>query len=210
MAPCPICEYPKTVLFYNTNAHRFLQCKNCGTVFRDPKGYLSAKAEKARYLTHNNDVEAIGYQNFVKPIVRAVQCGFENWAQGLDFGAGTGPVITKLLSEKGYNMTLYDPFFYPGTSVLSKKYDFIVCCEVIEHFYRPLKEFGTLRDLLRPHGKLYCMTDPLTPSVNFEKWYYKNDPTHVVFYTEKNVLAIKEKIGFSKVEMNGRLIVFSR
>ena len=58
--------------------------------------FISAEAEKARYLTHNNDVEDERYQQFVSPITSAVMKQVQPLRTfGLDYGAGTGPVIAK-------------------------------------------------------------------------------------------------------------------
>lgn len=174
-----------------------------------PKHFLSPENERARYETHNNDLDDPGYQNFVRPLVDAVICDFPKSSHGLDFGAGTGPVLSRLLADAGYDMTLYDPFFHPNEELLKLQYDFIVSCEVIEHFHHPAREFEMLRRLLKPGGKLYCKTDPFTPGIDFTRWYYKNDPTHVFFYTDPSFEFIKNQFGFRTFSRNGRVIEFT-
>ena len=80
----------------------------------------------------------------------------------------------------------------------------------MEHFQEPAKEFRLLQKLLKKGGKLYCMTELLPKQDEFRDWYYKNDPTHVVFYSEKNLIWIKEAMGFEDVSVEGRLIVFTK
>lgn len=168
-----------------------------------------AQTEIARYRTHNNDVEDLGYQKFVSPIVSAVIKDFTSEkSSGLDFGAGTGPVITKLLKENGFDLAPYDPFFHNRPELLEKQYDFIVCCEVMEHFHKPLEEFQRLKDLLCPGGKIYCMTHLYTSDIHFDNWYYKNDPTHVFIYRAETIQFITRSVGFSAVKNTGRLIIF--
>ncbi len=187
----------------------FFECKTCGCIFKDPATFPSANEERQRYLLHQNDVTDAGYQKFVEPLVSRVRNDFHPTSTGLDYGAGTGPVITKLLTEKGYEMNLYDPFFHPNLEVLTTKYNFIVCCEVMEHFHRPQKEFHQLHSYLLPTGKLYCMTELYSEQLNFDDWHYKNDLTHVLFYTEDSVRWIADHVGFSKVEFDDRLVVFT-
>ncbi|MBT8263085.1 MAG: class I SAM-dependent methyltransferase [Bacteroidia bacterium] len=208
MNHCLLCHSESTALFFEGNSHLFYKCSNCGTVFRDPDTFISVEDEKARYLTHNNDVEDERYQQFVSPITASVLKDFTSKATGLDFGAGTGPVITKVLKDNGYHIELYDPFFHPDNTVLERTYDFIVCCEVIEHFHNPLEEFKLLKRLLNPGGKLYCMSDILVSIQEFDKWYYKDDPTHVIFYSEENLQWIRKASGFSNVFIDNRLIIF--
>lgn len=190
------------------NSIQFYTCHHCKSTFRDPKFFVSTAAEKLRYEKHNNDVEDEGYQSFVSPIVNAITQDFSNEQKGLDFGAGTGPVIAKLLEDRGFDISLYDPFFHPKEDVLKKKYDFIICCEVIEHFHNPLKEFELLQSMLKANGTLYCMTDMLPKPEKFANWYYKDDPTHVIFYSEENLIWIKERVGFRELNIDGRLLVF--
>jgi len=173
-----------------------------------PDHYPSTNNEKKRYLEHNNNVHDLGYQKFVNPIVNAVQKDFNNTTSGLDFGCGTGPVISKLLRDKNYSIATFDPFFDNNLNALKTTYNFIVCCEVIEHFHNPLKEFKLLKSLLKPKGKLYCMTDLFSANINFKNWYYKDDDTHVIFYHKNTFKWIEKNVGFSKVTVNNRLITF--
>ena len=209
MKPCLLCHSESTAPFFEGNSQQFLKCSICGTVYRDPNQFISAEAEKERYLTHNNDIEDERYQQFVSPITSAVIKDYSCEAVGLDFGAGTGPVIAKILKDRGFRIRLYDPFFHPDKEVMNQLYDFIVCCEVIEHFHKPLEEFKLLKSLLKAEGKLYCMSDLLVDRSDFGRWYYKDDPTHVLFYSAENLNWIKRALGFANVRIDGRLIIFS-
>ena len=94
------------------------------------------------------------------------------------------------MKKDGFEVFLYDPFFYPDKDVLTKQYDFITCTETVEHFHNPWKEFNTLNTILKPNGWLGVMTSFLTTDVMFENWYYRRDPTHVTFYSEKTFQVI--------------------
>jgi SAM-dependent methyltransferase len=176
----------------------------------DPLSFLNYNDECERYLEHNNDVHDTGYQSFVKPIVDAVTQRFAKDMLGLDFGSGTGPVVSMLLRDKGYSISEYDPFFNNQTELLTKSYDFIVCCEVIEHFHKPQKEFNQLKNMLNPGGELICMTNMFTEDINFDKWHYKNDPTHVIFYHALSIEYIAKAFEFSEFEIDDRLIIFRK
>ena len=175
----------------------------------DENRHPTPENEKLRYEEHNNDTEDKKYRQFVSPITSAIMKNFKPKHKGLDFGAGTAPVITKVLTDHNYPIKPYDPFFYNYPELLNAKYDYIACCEVIEHFNDPYREFGLLKRLLLPNGKLYCMTDLYNESIDFHKWYYKNDQTHVFIYHKKTIQWIKEEFEFSDVTINGRLIIFS-
>jgi SAM-dependent methyltransferase len=172
----------------------------------DPKHFISLEDERKRYTEHNNCVDDPRYQKFVSPIVDEIKHDFTPEHMGLDFGAGPGPVITKLLQDADYKIELYDPFFWNRPEVLSVNYDYIACCEVIEHFNNPLKDFWRLQSLLKPGGVLYCMTEIYSDQINFKNWHYKNDPTHVFFYHKNALEWIKHNLHFSSLQISNRLI----
>ncbi|HQV36693.1 MAG TPA: class I SAM-dependent methyltransferase [Flavobacterium sp.] len=206
---CPLCNHPSNH-FYSQKSREFYFCTKCFSVFLDDKNYISETEERKHYEMHNNDVNDIRYQSFVSPIVDSILNDFKKTDKGLDFGSGTGPVITKMLRDNDYDIQEYDPFFADNSETLKQKYDYIACCEVIEHFHHPKKEFELLFNLLKPGGKLYCKTDLFTEVKNFDSWGYKNDPTHVFFYHQKSILWIQKNIGFTSVKIDGRLIVFEK
>ncbi len=186
----------------------YYRCTNCLSVMMDPLNHLSPQEEKKRYDEHNNDVNDSGYRGFVKPLVDTVLSKFDLSAAGLDYGAGSGPVASAILKEKGYRIYPYDPFYWNNKALLKLSYNYIICCEVIEHFANPAKEFKLLRSLLKPGGSLICMTEILSSSLDFEQWYYKNDPTHVFFYHPNALAWIKETHHFTSLGLNDRVIHF--
>ncbi len=130
-------------------------------------------------------------------------------SRGLDFGAGSGPVITKVLQDNFYNILSYDPYFHNYPELLEKRYDYIACCEVVEHFYNPNKEFYLFKKLLKKDAKLYLMTELYDEKIEFESWYYKNDPTHIFFYSRATFEWIQKKFDFLDVTFNHRLITIT-
>lgn len=204
---CPLC-CSESKFFAKTRKRSYFQCKLCSAVFMQASDHLSIDAEKKRYLSHNNDVEDKKYQDFVSPLVNSIRGHFSRESVGLDFGAGTGPVSTKLLEDNGYNVNKYDPFFWKEEGVLKLSYDFIFACEVIEHFRMPKSEFKLMRSLLKKDGILFCMSSIYSESIDFENWYYKNDPTHVFFYHKKTLDWIRENFHFREVLIQDNLIRF--
>jgi len=206
---CILCK-GTTKKFWKSKNREFVECTNCGGIQLLSQFYISKKAEEARYLTHNNDVDDPKYQDFVKPITSRILKDFSTEHNGLDYGCGTGPVISIQLEKEGYKTVLYDPYFHRQTSVLTNKYNFIICCEVMEHFYKPQQEFRTLASLLKSGGKLYCKTSLYSEKIDFDNWYYKNDVTHVFFYTEKSLIWIKDNLDFSALEIHPNAIIFGK
>lgn len=206
--PCPLCN--GTSMFYaDIRGTRYLKCQICEGIFVHQDHLLDPDAEMAQYNVHINDVHDPRYQNFVSPITTAILADFDASAKGLDFGSGTGPVIAMILQDNKYHVTLYDPFFHADASALEARYDYIACCEVIEHFYKPIRDFALLKRLLEPQGKLYCMTEIYKPNMYFPQWGYKNDTTHVFFYARQTLQWIKDYFEFSDMQISNRLVVYT-
>jgi 2-polyprenyl-3-methyl-5-hydroxy-6-metoxy-1,4-benzoquinol methylase len=205
--PCPLC-HSQAAFFSTARKRAYHRCDHCGAVFMARRHHLSVEAEKRRYAAHQNDVDDPRYQAFVRPLVNRVleQCRPEH--DGLDFGCGTGPVVSKLLAEQGCRIAQYDPYFSDLPALLERIYDYIVCCEVIEHFREPAREFTLLRSLLKRGGMLFCQTELYAPEIELAAWPYANDTTHVFFYRERTREWIRDHFGFSALDVNGRLVQF--
>ncbi len=203
-----------TLCFYELNDSidtGYYDCSHCRAIVKDPALMPPETEEKARYETHNNDVYDSRYQKFTMPVTRFVLDHFTPDHKGLDFGSGTGPVISKMLEDKGYTIDQYDPYFAPFPGKLKKKYHYIVACEVIEHFYAPGKEFDRLFDMLLPGGMLIAMTLVYDDQrMDFRKWGYRYDPTHVIFYRRDTIRYIASRYGVHLQHMDDRLIVFQK
>ena len=64
----------------------YYRCPDCYTIAMHPQHYLTHEKEKARYLSHNNDVNDLGYQKFVQPVIQAVTTHTQSHHHGLDYG----------------------------------------------------------------------------------------------------------------------------
>ncbi len=202
---CTLCE----TLLENKADEFYFICDMCGAYLKDQKFYLNHIQEKDIYAEHKNDVNDIRYQNFTSPITKTILEKFNSEHLGLDYGCGTGPVISKVLKDNGYKVELYDPYFYPNENYLNYKYDYIFSCEVFEHFYQPKKEIEKLLAILNPTGSLLVMTHVYDFEIDFKDWYYRKDPTHVFIYTPKTIQFIADRYNLeAKIEKN-RMIVFT-
>jgi len=104
-------------------------------------------------------------------------------SQGLDFGSGPGPTLSVMFEEAGHSMELYDPFYAPELKPLQRKYDFVTASEVVEHLHHPRRDLDRLWKCVKPNGLLGIMTKRVTDQKAFSCWHYKNDPTHVSFFS---------------------------
>ncbi|MGL5196752.1 MAG: class I SAM-dependent methyltransferase [Chroococcales cyanobacterium] len=201
---CPLCKHPGIPF----DRDEYFQCTHCSGLYKNINHYVSTEEEISRYQEHNNDVNDPRYQKFVSPITNYVLNHFTPNHSGLDFGSGTGPVASKVLQDKGYQIKQYDPLFANDISRLNETYDYIVSCEVIEHFHHPDVEFKLLYKMLKANGALICMTHLYQNQIPFKTWYYRNDPTHVFIYRTETIKFIANFYGFKNFKIDKKLVVF--
>lgn len=182
---CPLCT-GKDIQHYAQDKKRdYWQCQNCDLVFVAKEQQLDHEAEKAVYEQHENNPQDIGYRKFLSRMSQPVLERVAPASQGLDFGCGPGPTLSLMFEEAGHSMAVYDPYFANNPDVLSKKYDFITSTEVFEHLSSPKKVLEQLLTILKPGGWLGLMTKRVIDQEAFSRWHYKNDPTHITFFSDR-------------------------
>jgi SAM-dependent methyltransferase len=205
---CPLCQNNNNTFYYEDKFREYRICEFCDLVFVPHKYLPNNKDEKERYLEHNNSPDDQRYISFLSKIANPVKDTIPTGSRGLDFGSGPSPVLVEMLNKYGYNMSHYDPFFNNNKQVLKKKYDFITLCEVIEHIHNPHKVLEDITKMLKSKGLIAIMTSLNPGKAKFsDNWYYKNDLTHVCFYSENTFKYISKKYMFNlKIEGNTILL----
>ena len=204
---CPLCSAKST--FYTKDKKRsYQQCLNCDLVFVPDDFILSEEKEKAEYDFHENDPQDPGYRKFLSRIFDPISELAKPPAKGLDFGCGPGPALYQMFEEAGYKMSLYDPYYFPDKEPLSSTYDFITSTEVIEHVRIPDKVFDKLFEMLSDNGTLGLMTKMVLSKEAFQNWHYKNDPTHIRFYSRKTFDLVAEKYSRKAQFIGNDVILF--
>ena len=190
---CPLCKSNQTSLYFEDRKRPFYHCQTCSLVFVPPTHYLAAEAEKAEYDLHENDPSDKGYRRFLSRLFLPMQERLAPNSFGLDFGSGPGPTLSVMFEEAGHRMAIYDLFYAKNTAVFSQTYDFITTTEVVEHLHHPQMELDRLWSLIKPGGMLGIMTKMVIDKEAFSNWHYKNDLTHICFFSQKtfNWLAMK-------------------
>ncbi|MGB0910247.1 MAG: class I SAM-dependent methyltransferase [Nitrospirales bacterium] len=181
---CPLCcatAINKT--YHKDTRRRFYACEICQLVFVPPGDFLSPEAEKTAYDHHQNSPEDQAYRRFLNRLFSPMQKVLQPESLGLDFGSGPGPTLSVMFEEVGHTVAIYDCFYANDHSVLQQSYDFITASEVVEHLHHPRKELDDLWNILRPGGVFGIMTKRVYGHKAFMTWHYKNDLTHVCFYS---------------------------
>jgi hypothetical protein len=203
---CPLCAAPAATVYASLRGVDYHRCAVCELTFMDPSHRPSVAGERARYDTHRNDPGDVRYRAFLDRLAVPLAARLAPGAHGLDYGSGPGPTLSLMLEERGFHMSLYDPYYAPHRAALERRYDFITCTEVVEHFFEPGAEFERLDGLLNSGGWLGVMTGMLHDDVVFDDWHYARDPTHVCFYRPRTMEWIADRYGWT-VERPARTVV---
>jgi len=182
-AACPLCNEGNAHEFFRDKRRNYLRCQACNLIFVPSSQFLSEADEKSRYDFHQNSPEDLKYCRFLSRMFIRLAPHLTPGSCGLDFGCGPEPLLSKMFEEAGYPMTTFDYFYKNVPSALSKQYDFITATEVVEHLHDPGKDLHRLWACLKPGGRLGIMTKFAVDHENFSQWYYKNDRTHVCFFS---------------------------
>lgn len=104
----------------------------------------------------------------------------------------------------------YDPFFAPAEALLHHGYDFVTCCEVIEHVYQPAGVFALFQRLMRPGAIVGVMTRFYPGEHAFADWWYRRDPTHVCFYAEATMRSVGNRYAWRTEFPAANVTLFAR
>lgn len=211
---CPLCGSDDTRFIHRSDDRHgirvFYECAACDLAFVPAEYHLPESVEVERYRMHDNDPNDEGYRNFLSRLWKELAPRLRPGAAGLDFGCGPGPALAHMMREDGFEVALYDPYFFPDASQLDRRYDFITCTETVEHLRDPATTFGLLDTLLLPNGQLGVMTGMLEDRAGFASWYYQRDPTHICFYTRKTMSRIADLRGWTADFPTQNVTIFRR
>lgn len=215
---CPLCLQTRSQNFLSTEQkisgkiyqQEYFSCQECSLVYLSAKNFLSLEAEKTRYLSHNNDLRQNAYRQHLNLLWQPLKERLKNKSQGLDYGSGPEPALSQLMAEEGFVVKIWDPFFCKDLSVFEHSYDFITCLEVIEHCHKPNEEIDCMYSLLKKGGYMAMGTSLLMDGIDFLKWYYRMDPTHVIFFREKTLAWLAQHWSMEIVYQTPKVFIFRK
>ncbi len=192
----------------------FYLCPLCRFIFVPRSQHVPPEEEKARYLEHENHAGNAGYVRMFEEKLDLLAARGRSGGTALDFGCGYEPVLKTLLEKRGYEVSVYDRFFFPRWEA-GRRYDLVISTETFEHLKCPAMEVDRILEVLNPGGWLAIMTRwyPETsgePDARaFAQWYYQRDPTHIGFFGRGPFHWLAKTRGLEIVYENSRdFIVF--
>lgn len=207
---CPLCT-SDDIAHYNRDAARdYRQCGVCQLVFVPADQHLSHEDEKSQYDHHQNDPLDNGYRNFLAGLSVPMLARLEPNRNGLDFGSGPGPTLSLMFEEAGHTMNLFDIYYANDMSIFDETYDFITASEVVEHLSNPAEVLERLWRCLKSGGLLGIMTKRITSKEAFKSWHYKNDPTHISFFSEHAFKWLGNKWGCTPTFVSDDVVLYTK
>ena len=159
---------------------------------------------------HQNDPQDAGYRQFLGRLFNPMVELLKPEDQGLDYGSGPGPTLSLMFEEQGYTMAIYDYIYAQHDGVFEHVYDFITCTETIEHFRNPRDELQKIWRIIKTGGYLGIMTGVVNEQTEFANWHYKNDPTHVCFYSYVTINWITNLLQAKQVYVEGNVVIIQK
>lgn len=191
--PCPLCSSDKMICFAHDKLRNYIRCETCHLVFVPPSQFIPEADEKRRYDLHTNSPDDLKYRNFLSRLFIPMQKLLKPGDSGLDFGSGPQPTLSVMFEEAGHDMAIFDQFYANIPSAMEKQYDFITATEVLEHLREPIKELERMWGCLKDGGFLGIMTNLEIDKERFYSWYYKNDLTHICFFSKSTFTWLAER-----------------
>jgi hypothetical protein len=205
---CPLCQSQANFLL-NADHREYWLCPTCKLIFVPQKFFISEKEEVDRYLEHENSLDNEGYVAMFQQKIALVKDHCTSVESVLDYGCGYEPVLKTLLQRQGYKAEAYDLNFFPELSP-GAQFDLVISTETFEHLREPKNDLTLLDSLLPAGGFLAVMTqfypgaNDKSPLESFKSWYYKRDPTHIIFYAPETFYWIAEAFGYKVTYQNER------
>lgn len=203
---CPLCVTLNTDAYTHDRFRLYRVCCNCSLVYVPPRFHVSVHEEKKRYDLHRNNPDDPGYRIFLSRLFDPIRHYIADGAHGLDFGSGPGPALPAMFRECGYRIDVYDKCYAADPAVFQKKYDFITATEVLEHLQYPAQEIDRLFTMLKPGGVLGIMTKLVIDRQAFDTWHYKNDKTHICFFSIETFRWLSDRLQ-TRVEFIGKDVI---
>lgn len=218
-ADCPLCgsslaeSAEEWMVPVKGGRARYFHCSYCDLVFLDPGLRPTAAEERDRYLEHNNSPADEGYVRYLRGFAEEALLPYVGPpAKVLDFGSGPVPVFSQLMGELGFSVDIYDAVFAPDVQWQENRYDAVTAVEVVEHLFEPMAEFRRIMKVVQPGGFLVLRTLlHYSDKERFAGWWYRQDPTHVSFYSPRSFEFLAAFLDFELVDIKkGRSVILRR
>ena len=216
---CPVCRTeakPLDVVDFNKNCEEktgvflpmsgrsvyYYHCPNCAFTFAPElmawsKEEFEANIYNDEYGMVDPDYLKIRPENNANSIYNAFG-QFYGKAKHLDYGGGNG-LMSKMMREKGWNSTSYDPFVDVNVNLEELgQFDFITAFEIFEHVSDVNKLIASLTKLMHPQSVVLFSTlisdSDIKPNHRLNWWYASPRNGHISLFSKKSLSLLAESV----------------
>ena len=205
---CPLCQATDAVPIHADLSREYWQCIVCSLIFVPARFFIPHDKELARYNLHKNSADQSAYCRYLNTFAEELNRIPLLRPSVLDFGSGPNAVLTELLNKRGHVCTAYDPLYKIGNDAFKQTYDVVLICEVIEHLHSLNDELLRIKSVLNPGGYIIVRTALFKGAVaEFGTWFYKNDSTHIRFFSDKAFGALAKQFLWQIVYCNNPVVI---
>ncbi|MBF0273974.1 MAG: class I SAM-dependent methyltransferase [Nitrospinae bacterium] len=213
MLPCRICNSHSSL--YYKNIRSFYRCPECSLIFTNET--VSSEEQEKHYKGQWKGDNQEFWEGQATALSHVIHKNHEP-KKILDFGAGTGD-LTKELIKRGYDVTPVEPMVngYLKDQKFDALFNTVVSLEVIEHLPNMWQELSEIEKVLTQDGIMAFSTlltnnfiDLPDSVAHFEKWWYKDDLTHVSFFCNKALFKIASLSNYNVEIYGNQLFVLRR
>ncbi len=197
-----IVEVNSNVRLFQNDKFIVWRCPSCKTIHS--KDGVDLSYYYKHYPIHNIKLDPLVKMALSKRLKRLKRTGFNTKHRLLDFGCGSGIMIS-FLKNLGYNNVKgYDEFNadFSDKSTLNEQYDYIACQDVIEHAPDPRDLLSQVVNLLKTGGILSIGT-PNADAIDLRDPEYYRMPLHQPYHrhilSEKTIVSIAEEMNLTPV-----------
>ncbi|MDX1922663.1 MAG: class I SAM-dependent methyltransferase [Alphaproteobacteria bacterium] len=184
----------KTVYYYH--------CPNCAFTFApELMAWSKEEFEKNIYNEEYGIVDPDYLEARPANNAKAIYDTFGQYYQGarhLDYGGGNG-LMSKIMREKGWNSTSYDPFVNTDVNPADLgKFDFITAFEIFEHVSDVNHLIKSLTQLMHPQSVVLFSTlisdTDIKPNQRLNWWYASPRNGHISLFSKKSLALLASSV----------------
>jgi hypothetical protein len=208
---CPLCQSKECVNLINQPNNIYHLCEDCFLISADTGILPTPKHEFDIYNQEPVAKLKLEENEWLSTLMAQLeaQAAQKGKLLGLDYGCGKQANLANALQRAGWEIELYDPYFFPDAD-FTLHYDFIICKDTITHFHDPHSDFERLYHLLDKGGILILMTSFWKELEKVKTHLPHIDKTQTCFYHEKTIHHIASMFDWKLMEENKEFRVLQR
>jgi SAM-dependent methyltransferase len=219
---CILCGTASDYVLIEQDGYKVRKCPQCGLFYVSPRPSVEEIAalyenDSANITAASHISGATSKKINAKHHLRILR-SFVKGGDLLEIGAGAGyfldearrvgyspfglelnPIQVKYIRDR-FNIDCEQSNIGPGIFG-GRKFDIVYHCDVLSHFYDPIKEFRKMREIMRPGAILAFETGYVGDEKHLRYIRSLQLPDHLYFFSENNLKQLLGMTGFKLIKI---------